>query len=149
METDIEGLLDFEGLDEDIVKEKPKKIIKTTSSGLKIALPQMPKQVSSTGIRIKGLSQEKRKEGLAHTTRIKEAIRIHEHAKKRLSHYEEIKNSTLTNVILPVITEDLRIIKNKYDQREIYLLKRRQYLNQLFNTKREATIFSKKHLRNI
>ncbi|KAL9536452.1 hypothetical protein PS6_011896, partial [Mucor atramentarius] len=101
------------------------------------------------GIKIKGVGQKKTNAGLETTNNIKIAIRTHQHAKKRLSHYEEIKNNTLNNIILPIITEELQIIKRKYDNKQIYHIKRQQYIQQFFDNKREAFIFARKHLKNL
>ncbi|EPB88368.1 hypothetical protein HMPREF1544_04834 [Mucor circinelloides 1006PhL] len=106
-------------------------------------------KVTKQEIKIKGAAQKKANAGLDMVNNIKMAIRTHQHAKKRLSHYEEIKNNTLNNIILPTITEELQIIKRKYDNKQIYSIKRQQYIQQFFDNKREAFIFARKHLKNL
>lgn len=79
--------------------------------------------------KIEGIAQKKANAGLDMAYNFEVAIRTYQHAKKRLSHYEEIKNNTLNNIILlPTITEELQIIKRKYDNKQIYSIKRQQYI---------------------
>ncbi|KAL9536591.1 hypothetical protein MBANPS3_012534, partial [Mucor bainieri] len=145
---DIEGLMnsdDYEQYDKEVVTEKasqtpPTKLIKQTSSGLKVSVPKTIKKASTNsfqGIRIKGMAQEKVNDGLAQAKDLKSAIQAHEHARKRLRHYEEYKNNLFFNVILPQMTEELQIIKRNNTAKAQYDEKKQKYVRQFFSNKRE------------